>query len=327
MVEAKFYRAEKDYLVCELCPRACEIKNGEEGDCWGYKNVDGKLYAIHYGRVVTATYDPMEKKPFYHYYPNSTILSIAPNGCNLRCQFCQNHDIAFEKKETKEISLQTILDYSGKSHSIGVAYTFTEPLIWWEYLMDSTRKLKGIGQKNILVSNGYINEKPFSEIIPYMDAINISVKSMRQDFYDRYVEAQLDVILNSIKIAFRETHLELTYLLVPGMTDSEQEIGDFVDFVAGVNKDIPVHFKRFFPHYKMTDTAMTPNETMVKAYKIANQKLNYIYLTDTDIDGVSDTFCPNCKRLIIKRRDYQSNLGGLRGMNCKFCGHKINIKF
>jgi pyruvate formate lyase activating enzyme len=327
MVEAKFYRTEKDHVVCELCPRACKLKNGEEGDCWGYKNVDGKLIAANYGRIVTAVYDPMEKKPFYHYYPNSTVLSLAANGCNLRCQFCQNHDIALERKESKDISLQTVLDYSGKSHSIGVAYTFTEPLVWYEFLMDSSRKLKGIGQKNILVSNGYINEKPFREIIPYIDAINISVKSMRKETYEKLAEGDVDVVLRSIKIAHETTHLELTYLLIHDVTDSEQEIGEFVDFVAGVGKDIPVHFKRFFPHYKMTSHPMTPNETLVKAYKIASQKLNYIYLSDTDIDGVSDTFCPNCKRLIIKRRDYQSNLGGMRGSNCKFCGHRINIKF
>ncbi len=327
MVEAKFYRVESDHVVCELCPRACKLKNGEEGDCWGYTNVDGKLYASNYGRIVTAVYDPMEKKPFYHYYPNSTVLSVAANGCNMRCQFCQNHEVSLERKEQREISLQTLLDYSGKSHSIGVAYSFTEPLTWFEFLLDATRKLKGIGQKNILISNGYANEKPFKEILPYIDGINISVKSMRQEVYDKYVEGNLAVVLNSIRLAYKETHMELTYLMIPGESDSEKEVGDFVDFVAGIGKDIPVHFKRFFPHHKLTNIAMTPNESMVRAYKIASQKLNYIYLADTDIDGVSDTFCPNCKRLIIKRRDYQANLGGMRGPNCKFCGHRINIKF
>lgn len=325
--EAKFYRKEADHVVCELCPRMCKITNGELGDCWGYRNVDGKLYSDNYGRIVTAVYDPMEKKPFYHYYPNSTILSLAPNGCNMRCHFCQNHEMALTKKDTKEISLQTILDYSGKSHSIGVAYTFTEPLIWYEFLLDSTRKLKGIGQKNILVTNGYLNQKPIEDIIPYIDAMNISVKSMRPETHERLTESKLEVILSSIKSAFGKTHLELTYLLVPGETDSPEEVGDFVDFVAGINKDIPVHFKRFFPHHKMTSATMTPNDSMVRTYKLATQKLSYVYLSDTDIDGVSDTFCPNCKRLIIKRRDYQSNLGGMRGANCKFCGHRINIKF
>ena len=327
MVEAKFYKKENDLIVCELCPRFCRIAPGKEGDCWGFKNIDGKLYAVNYGRLVTATYDPIEKKPFFHYYPNSNVLSIAPNGCNMHCKFCQNFAITTEKKDTKEISLQTLLEYSGKSHSIGVAYTFTEPLIWFEFLMDATRKLKGIGQKNMLVSNGYINEKPLREIISYVDAINISVKSMRQATYDQYIDGQLDVVLRSIRIAHEETHLELTYLVIKDLTDSEEEIHEFVDFVASISKDIPVHFKRFFPHYKMTDRVMTPNETLVKAYKIASQKLNFIYLTDTDIDGVMDTFCPSCKRLVIKRRDYQSNLGGLRGSNCKFCGYRLNIKF
>jgi len=327
MVEAKFYKAEKDYVLCELCPRACKIKDGAEGDCWGYKNVGGKLYSANYGKVVTATYDPIEKKPFYHYYPNSTILSLAPNGCNLRCKFCQNHELTLNKKETKEISLHTILDYSGKSHSIGVAYTFTEPLIWYEFLLDAARKLKGIGQKNILVSNGYINEKPFKEIVSYIDAINISVKSMREEHYVNLIEGHVETVLNSIRWAFGQTHLEVTYLLIPGISDDEKQVGEFIDFVVGINKDIPVHFKRFFPHHQMTDTPMTANETMVRSYKLATQKLSYVYLSDTDIDGVTDTFCPNCKRLIIKRRDYQANLGGMRGTNCKFCGHRINIKF
>ncbi|MCB0832185.1 MAG: AmmeMemoRadiSam system radical SAM enzyme [Bacteroidetes bacterium] len=327
MVEAKYYHKDGDELVCDLCPRACRLGDGDEGACFGYTHLDGKLIATNYSRVVTAVYDPVEKKPFFHYYPNSVILSIAPNGCNLKCSFCQNHQFTAEKAETKEINLQTILEYSGKSHSIGVAYTFTEPLIWPEYLVDATRKLKGIGQKNILVSNGYVNEKPLRDVLPYVDAINISVKAMRNEVYEKYMEGNADVVLNSIRIAAKETHLEVTYLLIPGLTDSDKDIGDFIDFMVEVNKDIPVHFKRFFPHYKMTDIPMTPNETMVKAYKLANQKLSYIYLIDTDIDGVSDTFCPNCKRLIIKRRDYQANLGGMRGANCKFCGHRINIKF
>lgn len=327
LVEARFYRKESDHVVCELCPRLCVLRNGEEGTCWGYKNIDGKLYAVNYGQVVMASYDPMEKKPFFHYYPNSTILSVAANGCNLRCQFCQNFSLALERKESKYISLQTLLDYSGKSHSIGVAYTFTEPATWYEFLMDATRKLKGIGQKNILVSNGYVSDKPLEEILTYVDAINISVKTMNAATCERLTEGKLDVTLNAIRLAQKMTHLELTYLLIPGVSDSEKEVGEFVDFVDSVSKDIPVHFKRFFPHHQMADLPITPNETMVRAYKIASHKLHYIYLADADIDGVSDTFCPNCKRLIIKRRDYQSNLGGMRGTNCKFCGHKINIKF
>ncbi len=327
MVEAKFYKKDGADIVCELCPRECRIPNGGEGDCWGYKHIDGKLFSSNYGKIVTAVYDPMEKKPFYHYYPNSMILSIAPNGCNMRCTFCQNHDVALAKAETKDITLQTVLDYSGKSHSIGVAYSFTEPLIWYEFLIDSMRKLKGIGQKNVLITNGYLNQKPIEDIIPYTDAMNISVKSMREDTHKRLTDGRLDVVLSSIKSAYGKTHLELTYLIIPGETDSDAEISDFVDFVAGISKDIPVHFKRFFPHHKMTQSPMTPNESMVRAYKLATLKLSYVYLVDTDIDGVSDTFCPNCKRLVIKRRDYQSNLGGMRGANCKFCGHRINIKF
>ncbi len=326
-IEARYYHTDGDTVVCDLCPRTCTLRNGEEGDCWGYRNIDGKLIAVSYGQLVAASYDPMEKKPFYHYYPNSTILSIAANGCNLRCKFCQNYGMALERADSKHVTLQTLLDYSGKSHSIGVAYSFTEPLMWFEFLMDATRKLKGIGQKNIIVSNGYVNDEPLKEILSYIDAINISVKSMRQEAYDRFIDGKVDVVLRSIELASRQTHLELTYLLIPGVSDSEKDVGDFVDFVAGVSKDIPVHFKRFFPHYQMADYPMTPNETLVRVYKQANQKLNYIYLTDADIDGVSDTFCPNCKRLIIKRRDYQSNLGGMRGPNCKFCGHRINIKF
>jgi len=327
MVEAKYYRVEKDHILCELCPRACKIKNGEEGDCWAYKNVDGKLFAKNYGRVVTATYDPIEKKPFFHYYPNSTVLSVGHNGCNLKCQFCQNGDIALERKDSKDISLQTLLDYSGKSHSIGVAYTFTEPLVWFEYLIDATRKLKGIGQKNVLVTNGYINDVPLQDLLPYVDAVNISIKSMREEAYQKYMEGHVDTVLNAVRTSFQKTHLEVTYLVIPGISDSDKELGDFVDFMLSVSPDIPVHIKRFFPHYKMTDTPVTPNETMVKAYKMATEKLHYVYLTDVDIEGVADTFCPNCKRLIIKRRDYQSNLGGLRGTNCKFCGHRIFIKF
>ncbi len=327
MVEAKYYKVEKDHVLCELCPRACRLKDGEEGDCWAYKNIGGKLMAKNYGRLVTATYDPMEKKPFYHYYPNSVVLSVAHNGCNLRCQFCQNWEVALERKDSKEISLQTLLDYSGKSHSIGVAYTFTEPLVWFEFLMDSVRKLKGIGQKNVVVTNGYINETPLDDLLPYVDAMNISLKSMRDEAYTGFMDGRVAPVLHAIKAAYQKTHLELTYLVIPDISDSEKEVGDFVDYVAGIGTDIPVHFKRFFPHYKMLDSPVTPNETMVRIYKMATQKLHYVYLTDVDIEGVSDTFCPNCKRLIIKRRDYQSNLGGLRGTNCKFCGHRIFIKF
>ena len=327
MVEAVYYEARGDKIRNAIYPTAPFLADGEECECFGYKNIGGKLYAINYGRLVTASYEPMEKKPFFHYYPNSIILSIAHNGSNVRGPLCENPQLSLKKRKTKEISLQTLLDYSGKSQSIGVAYTFTEPLLWYEFIFDATRKLKGIGQKNVLVTNGCVNEKPIADIVPYIDAIHVKVKSMREETYKKYVGAELSLVLNSIKAVHKQTHLELSFLLIPTVTDSDKEIHDFVDFVAALDPSIPVHFRRYFPDKRLPGITMTPNDSMIKAYKIAREKLEYIYLTDTDIDGVSDTFCPKCKRLIIKRRDYQSNLGGLRGHTCKFCGHGINIKF
>lgn len=327
MVEARYYRQENDYLVCELCPRYCKIGAGQEGDCWNRKNIDGKLFAVNYGEVVIANYEPIEKKPFFHYYPGATVLSIAPNGCNMKCQFCQNHKISLEKKPTKSVSLDALLDFSGKNHSIGVAYTYTEPFIWFEFIHDAVRKLKGIGQKNLLVSNGYVCEDPLNDVLPYVDAINISLKGMKQETYDRFVEGKLETVLKTIEFAAKTSHVELTYLLIPEVNDSDDEIAEFSKFVVNISNEIPVHFKRYFPHNGF-DKPVTPNETLVKAYKIGRSKgLSYIYLQDTDIDGVTDTFCPSCKRLIIKRRDYNANKGGLRGIYCKFCDHKINIKF
>lgn len=325
-IEAKYYeKLESGYVRCRLCPINCRIAPGKQGICMVRSNEDGTLYASEYGKTIAVNIDPIEKKPLYHFKPGHDILSIGPNGCNFGCTFCQNWTISQEKAATRYIAPQELVKLAKSNDSIGVAYTYTEPLIWYEYIYDTAKLLKEAGMSVVLVSNGYINEEPARELFPLVDAANIDLKSIRPDFYRRICKGKLADVQRTIKLALElGVHLELTNLLIPKMNDTDEEINELVDWVADLSPKIPFHISRYFPHYKL-DNPPTPEERLIYAYETARKRLKYVYVGNIMGLGSSDTLCQNCGATLVKRNGYSIRIVDLIGGNCAVCGTKSDI--
>ena len=325
-VEAKYYeKLENGHVSCLLCPANCHIAPTKQGICMIRTNEDGILYASEYGKTIALNIDPIEKKPLYHFRPGSSILSIGPNGCNFACAFCQNWSISQVKSATKYIALESLAKLSQSQGSIGVAYTYTEPSVWFEYVLDSAKLLRKSGLATVIVSNGYINEEPARELFPFIDAANIDLKSIRPDFYRKICKGKLDDVQRTIRIAHDiGVHLELTNLLIPGQNDTDEEIAELVDWVANLDNRIPLHFSRYFPHYKL-ESPITPEERLIYAYNQAKKKLKYVYVGNVMGIGDTDTLCQNCGAILISRNGYDVKISGLSGKNCIKCGSTSDI--
>jgi len=324
MKKALYYKKlDNNKVQCELCPQMCVIPEGKAGICFGRRNIGGELFAENYGQTISISMDPIEKKPLYHFYPGRDILSIGPNGCNLRCKFCQNYHISQQISPTQKITPEELLKYCEQTNSIGVAYTYTEPIIWYEFIYDSARLLHENGKVAVLVTNGSINEKPLREILPLIDAMNIDLKAFTDEFYRKYCSGNLETVKNTIKISASQTHIEITNLIIPDLNDSKEEIQNLVEFIADIDDEIPLHFSRYFPAYKLNKPP-TPASTLQKAYEIAKKKLKYVYVGNINLTNTSDTFCPNCGERLIKRGGFYSEVINIDKQNrCKKCHHKI----
>ncbi len=322
---ARYYQVAGDRVRCLLCPNRCLIAPGKRGKCLGRKNIDGKLVAVNYGEVVSMAVDPIEKKPLYHFYPGVEIFSIATYGCNLSCPFCQNWEISQEVMSGRFVSPEELLQLVQRAGVNLIAHTYTEPLVWFEYLLDAGRVMHAAGIKNVLVTNGMINPEPLQELLPLIDAMNIDLKSIKRDFYRDYIRGDLDAVLKTIRVARRSCHIELTTLLIPGMNDTEEEIEELTDFVAGLGRDTVLHFSRYFPRYR-EDRPATPIRTLVRAAEVAKRKLDYVYLGNAMVDEhYRDTFCPGCGNLLVERSGYQGRVVGIKDGNCQRCGRKAEL--
>jgi len=328
--EALYYeKKEKNAVACALCPHFCEIREGKAGICRFRQNRAGTLYAANYGKVSSCGLDPIEKKPLYHFYPGSDILSFGTLGCNLSCGFCQNWQIALDESPTKDITPESMVEMAVQQcergyPNIGIAYTYNEPFMWYEFVLDTARLVKKAGLNNVLVTNGFVNEAPLREMLPRIDAMNIDVKGFTEEYYHDNCKGRLAPVLRTVEIACRECHVELTTLLVTGLNDSPEEISRLVDWIASLDRDIPLHFSRYFPMHKM-DLPATPLETLARAREIAREKLSYVYIGNAQQLNGSDTYCPNCGEEVISRMGYRARAVGLKGKNCKSCGAKIRI--
>ncbi len=324
--EALYWEKREDGRIqCLLCPVGCVIAEGKVGVCMGRKNEGGTLYATNYGRLVSIAIDPIEKKPLYHFHPGEPILSTGPNGCNMRCQECQNWTISQEESPTEYVSPEDLVRITTRENSKGIAYTYTEPLIWYEYILDTARIAREKGLYNVLVTNGYIHEEPWNKLLPYIDAMNIDLKSMDDDFYKKICKGKLAPVLRTIELSHENNiHIEITNLVITTLNDSEEQIQKLVDFVAGLSDRIPVHFSRYFPSYKM-DLPPTPLETLQKAFLLAKRKLKYVYVGNAYIPNTSNTHCANCNALLIRRDGYYTSVVGIEDGNCKNCGTAVDI--
>lgn len=320
-----FTRLANNKIQCTLCPVGCKLSEGQEGVCFGRKVIDGKLIATNYAQVVSVHVDPVEKKPLYHFHPGELILSVGPNGCNLFCKHCQNWSISQEKQQTVTMSPQELIATAQKENSKMIAYTYSEPLIWFEYLLDVCSLAHEAGIKNVMVTNGYINPEPLQELMPFIDALNVDVKSMQAGFYEKICKGQLATVKNTVQAVYEAgKHLEITYLVITDINDSESEFEELTDWIASIDNRIPLHLSRYFPNYKL-DYPTTPIKTLETAYEITKNKLQYVYIGNTYIEGTSETLCPACGNLLINRSGYFTRVVGIDHSQCNQCNSPVDF--
>ncbi len=316
-------------LRCLLCPHMCIISPGGKGICGVRINEGGTISLSTYGIISGYAVDPVEKKPLYHYYPGKDILSVGSFGCNFKCDFCQNYQISqyVERKGTYTLSPQELVNRALMVEgNIGIAYTYNEPLIWYEYLLDCARLAHEKGLKNVLVTNGYINSRPLDILLEVIDAFNIDLKAFDNDFYRRYTGGTLKPVLSTIeKVASAGKHLEITTLIMPGLNDSVNSMSTEAEWIATVaGSKVPLHISRYFPMYMRSDPA-TPAETIIRLHEIASRYLDFVYTGNMSHEQCGcDTVCPECRTTVIKRAGYRTILSALDGDGrCINCNEKI----
>jgi pyruvate formate lyase activating enzyme len=321
---ARYWRREGDKIVCTLCPHMCHLSEGKRGICRGRMVVDDELIAVNYGLTPSLSIDPIEKKPLYHFHPGSVILSLGPLGCNFRCEFCQNWQISQKDFPTRSVDPESLVRYAEEGGAIGISYTYTEPLIWFEFVYDCAQVFHEAGLKNVMVSNGYINPEPLAELLPLIDAWNIDLKSIDPEFYKRLTGGRLEPVLETIKATNEAALVELTNLVIPGENDSEKDLVGLVDWVAGLDRTIPLHFSRYHPDYKC-NRPPTPASTLELAYRLGREKLDYVYVGNIFITGTDTTWCPQCGQAVIERSGFGLRSIRLDDDRCAHCGYRCRI--
>jgi pyruvate formate lyase activating enzyme len=328
--EALYYKIiEGKTLQCELCPRRCLLADGQKGFCRARKNIGGKLYALTYGEPVALHVDPIEKKPLAHVYPGSKSFSIATAGCNLRCKFCQNWEISqldAEKVKTKFVPPEEIVRMAKKTGCRTIAFTYTEPVIFYEYMLDIAKIAVQENVDCVMHSAGYVNEKPLRQIAKYIKAANIDLKGFSDKYYESFCEGDLETVLKTLKILKEEgVWIEITTLLVPEANDTVEELTKLCRWIHdNLGPDTPIHFSRFFPMYRLTDLSPTPLSSLKRAEEIAKKSgLNFVYIGNVPQHIGEDTFCPNCNKLLIKRIGYTILENKIENGRCPFCNTPI----
>lgn len=327
---ARYWKPEKEAIDCELCPRQCVIPKSKTGFCMVRKNIGNKLYSLVYARPAAINIDPIEKKPFYHFNPGSKVFSIGTLGCNFRCKFCINWDISQAKinEEFEEKTPDEIVDMAVRTRSNGIAYTYVEPTIFFEYALDTARIAKKNGLFNTFVTNGYAMSKPLKDIRPFLDAVVINFKGNNEEFYQESTQASLkEVKKGALKYkTYTDAFIEITNLIVPGKNDSPDEIREHARWVCKhFGRETPYHLIRFYPSHKMQNSPQTSEDSIRLLYRTAKEELDYVYAGNIRDSGMDDTNCPKCGTLLIKREGFFSKNMGLKGGLCRKCGSKINV--
>lgn len=331
MKEALYWQPKNGKVECLLCPHHCSISEGKRGICGVRENRAGKLCSLVYGLTTGAAVDPVEKKPLFHFYPGSDVLSFGTVGCNLKCLHCQNYTTSQARPEDghlQPIWVEDVLKLARKYNCGGVAWTYNEPTVWYEFTLEGSKLAKKNGLYTVYVTNGYIEEAPLKELAPYLDAMNIDVKAFTEEFYRKVSKARLRPVLDTCMRAKElGIHIELTYLIIPTRNDSRDEMRNFCGWVAErLGVDVPVHFSRFHPDYKLTNLPSTSMETLDSAFKLAKEAgLNYIYLGNIWHADTENTYCPKCSTLLIERHGFSVSLNRARDKKCPKCGNTISI--
>jgi len=288
------------------------------------ENRGGTLFALTYGRMAAVQLDPIEKKPLFHFHPGTQILSVGSIACNFRGGFCQNWHLVLGEASVSPVEIPELVRAAGESGAVGIAYTYNEPLIGFEFVRDCAREFRKAGMANVLVTNGYVSPEPLSELLPLVDAMNIDLKSMDPDFYRKVCGGTLAPVIETIRTASRSVHVEITNLLVTGENDSEEAIRKVVDFVAETDPEIPLHVSRYFPHHRFT-APPTPPARLEAAYRIGREKLSYVYMGNYSLAGSEDTRCPRCGATAVRRLGYRVSVVGLTGNRCASCAAKLRF--
>ncbi len=336
MKEAYLYKKLSGKKIqCRNCAHYCVLPEGKTGICGVRKNIGGKLYSLVYGKAATLNIDPIEKKPLFHFKPGSQVLSFGTYGCNFGCNFCQNWEISqtaqknpeIIPKLSKELAPQEIVQYCKTQQIPTIAYTYNEPTVFLEYALDTMKLAREAGIKNVWVSNGYESKEALELIHPYLDAINIDLKSFSEKFYKEIVKAKLEPVKETIKRVHKlGVWEEITTLIIPNFNDSSKEFHQIAKFIYNINPNIPWHLSAFFPAYKMNDVSPTPKATLLEAYKIAKKAgLKFVYIGNV-IDDFKhqSTYCPRCGSLMIKREGYQVIRYDNHGY-CSKCKENLHI--
>jgi pyruvate formate lyase activating enzyme len=333
MQEARYYtKAPENKTLCSLCPHHCLIPENEAGKCRVRINRNGVLYSGVYGQIAAIQTDPVEKKPLYHFYPGSTMLSIGTAGCNLHCDFCQNYGLAqlepYHSSRNKHLTPGQLVNLAlGNGENTGIAYTYNEPVVFFEMMMDTAKIARAAGLKNAVISNGFIQPDPLSELLKTTDAFNIDLKAFNDIFYKKVTGGRLKPVLNTLKMIHESgRHLEITLLVIPGLNDSPDEFNRMLDWIAGqLSPEIPLHLSRYFPSWKM-NLPPTPLDVLQKLAQLARWKLQFVYTGNVPGNNHASTFCPQCHNLLIERHGYSSSMKGLTSdKKCSGCGHPVPI--
>ncbi|MFH1825445.1 MAG: AmmeMemoRadiSam system radical SAM enzyme [Candidatus Firestonebacteria bacterium] len=328
--EAKYWKKIDNDVQCLLCPFRCVLKDGQKGNCRVRINIKGKLYTLVYGRVVAKNVDPIEKKPVFHMLPGTTAYSIATVGCNLRCKFCQNWQISQSNPEevnSEYLSPQDVVLNAIKLNCKSIAYTYSEPVVFYEYVLDTAKLAKKNGLKNILVTGGFINPEPLKELLQYFDVIKVDLKGFNEKFYEEVVSGDLQCVLNTLLTIKKNSKviIEVVNLVVPGLNDSFTDIKKMCKWIKeNLGSDTPLFFSKFYPNYKLRNLPETPILTLEKCRDIAlKEGLNYVYIGNVVGHPGESTYCPKCKKNLIKRLGYDVLENNIVKGKCKFCGNKI----
>jgi pyruvate formate lyase activating enzyme len=329
--EASYWQPlDNGWVRCLLCPRQCVVPPGGRGHCGVRENRDGVYYTLTYGDPCAIHIDPIEKKPFFHFLPGTTAFSIATAGCNLDCKFCQNWQISQSKPEdlyNYSLSPADLVDAALRSGAKSIAYTYSEPTIFYEYMFDCAKIAHEKGLRNVYHSNGYINEEPLKALAPYLDAANIDLKGMSEEYYADMSDGSLAPVLRTLKILHDAgVHVEITTLVIPGRNDDPAMIKKECEWIRdNLGPDTPLHFSRFHPEYKLRDLPPTPIETLDEARDTALRVgLEYVYVGNVPGHAGNSTYCPECGAEVIDRVGYDVELVGLKDGHCASCGAPID---
>lgn len=331
LVEAKYYEDLGGGRVrCNLCPNYCILEPGQRGLCKVRKNIDGKLYSLVYGKPVSIHLDPVEKKPFFHVIPSSKVYSLATAGCNLACKYCQNWDIAQrfpEDVQYREMQPEEVVSEAKKVGAEGIAFTYSEPTVFYEYMLDIAKLAQKEGLKTVVVTAGFINPEPLKELLPHIDAYKVDFKAFDDETYRTLIGGRLEPVLETMKIVEEDptTWLEIVHLMVPGYTDDLEKIKEMCVWIKdNLGDEVPTHFSRFHPMYKLQNLPPTPEETVKNARKICmDVGLKYVYTGNIPDQEGFTTYCPVCGKPVIVRKGYTILENHARDGKCEFCSAEI----